>query len=102
MSFGSTDAGDADPPFGRAGFIAAMINIGILEFVGLTAWSAVLFVGLAVVVPLLVVNAVIAFFMTKAGATTGRIGRGMLVACATAVLTQALLGAVFLVSVAVG
>jgi hypothetical protein len=100
MSSGSTDA-DAQivaPSFGRAGFIAAMVNIAALEFVCLTAWSLVLFLALAVVVPVLVANAVVAYFMTRAGATTGRIGRGMLVACATAVVTQLLVGAVFLVT----
>jgi hypothetical protein len=69
--------------------------------VSLTAWSLVLFLGLVVTVPLLLVNAVVAFFMTKAGGTTAMVGRGMLVACAATVLTQMIVGAVFLVSVAV-
>lgn len=89
----------ASVPFGWAGFVAAMLNIGVLEFVSLTAWSLVFFAGLIVVVPLLLVNAIIAFIMTRAGGTTAKIGRGMLVACATTVLTQIVLGAVFVISV---
>jgi hypothetical protein len=102
MSSGSTDEQlIASVPFGSAGFVAAMVNIAVLEFVSLTAWSLVLYVGLVVVVPLLLVNAAIAFFMTKAGGTAAKVGRGMLVACATTVLTQLIVGAVFLVSAAV-
>ena len=99
MSSGSADEQlIAAVPFGAAGFIAAMVDIAILEFVSLTAWSLVLYVGLVVIAPLLVVNAVIAFLMSKSGGTAAKIGRGMLVACATAVLTQLIVGAVFLVS----
>ena len=102
MSSGFTDEQlTAAGPFGPAGFVAAMVNIGILEFVSLTAWSLVLFLGLVVIVPLLVVNAVVAFFLTKAGGTTAMVGRGMLVACAATVLTQMIVGTVLLVSVAV-
>ncbi|RDH74950.1 hypothetical protein DVS77_28870 [Mycolicibacterium moriokaense] len=82
-------------PVGPAGFVAAMVNIGVLEFVSLTAWSLVFFVALMVIVPLVVVNAVGAFLMTKMGGTAAKVGRGMLVACATTVLTQVILGAMF-------
>jgi hypothetical protein len=75
MSSGFTDEQlTAAGPFGAAGFVAAMVNIGILEFVTLTAWSLVLFLGLVVIVPLLLVNAVVAFFLTKAGGTTAMVG----------------------------
>lgn len=103
MSSGSTDEKlIATYPFGPAGFAAAIVNLAVLEFVSLTAWSLVFFLALIVTVPLLLINAAVGFFMSRAGGTAARIGRGMLVACATTVISHVVVamitGAVFVVA----
>lgn len=99
MSSGSTDeqlnlpGDDAAARYGPAGFAAAIVDLVVLEFLILTALALMYIPALVVIVPVLIVNAVVAFVLTKAGGTSAHIGRGMLSACAAATVTLLLVGA---------
>jgi hypothetical protein len=108
MPSGSTDehldpsAGESetDARYGPAGFAAAMANILVLEFL---AWVTLplVYIGLAILVPVLIVDALVAFGLTKMRGFTAQIGRGLLIGCAAVTLTVLIVGAVALVVVAV-
>ena len=85
--------------YGAAGFTAAMVNILVLEFL---AWVTLplVYIGLAVLVPVLIVDALVAFALTKARGTTAQVGRGLLIGCAAVTLTVLIVGAVSLIALA--
>ena len=95
MSSGSTD----EPRYGPAGFTAAVVDLAVLAFLILSALAMTYYPAVFVIVPVVAVNAVVAFFMSKGTGVTAQIGRGLLSACAAAAVTLLLIGAAALVGV---
>jgi hypothetical protein len=83
--------------FGRAGFAAAFVNIFVVEFViwvCMLAWYTVP----VVVPPVLIVDALIVYTLTRAQGTAAQIGRGMLIGCAGPLLTLLLFIPAYLIA----
>ena len=88
--------------YGPAGFAALAVNMLVLEaltwFFLLPAW----YMLPVVVLPVVIVNAVVAVGLTKVRGVIGQIGRGMLIACASAPLTAVVFIVGFIVAKAIG
>jgi hypothetical protein len=97
MPSGSSETHVTDPErYGRAGFFGAIVNILFLEF--LTAVFMLSWYMIPVTVfPVLVVDALIAFLLTRGRATAAQIGRGMLIGCVSAPLTIVIGTAAFVI-----
>lgn len=77
---------DAESRYGRAGFVAAFVNILLLEFltaVFVLSWYMLPFILL----PVLIVNALLAYGLTRGRGPVTQVGRGMLIGCISAPLT---------------
>ncbi len=73
--------------YSAAGFVALTVNVLALEFLTwvlmVTAW----FFLPIIAAPVLIVDALIAWALTRRGGTAAQIGRGMLIGCLAPVLT---------------
>lgn len=96
MSSGSTDVAR----YGPAGFAAAVVDLAVLAFLVLTAFALLYYPALFVIAPVIAVNAVVAFVMSKGAGVAAQVGRGMLSACAAATVAALLIGIAVLIGVA--
>lgn len=91
--------GTASDRYGPIGFAATLVNILVL---GVITW---IFVGALIVFvapPVLLIDAGIAFGLSRVRGTAGRIGWGMLIGCLAVLLTLVAATVVFLVAHASG
>jgi len=95
MNSGSTDSRIGT--YGPAGFVAAIVNLVVLEFLLVTSALLMYIPALFVIVPGLAVNAIVGVILTKTRGTAEQIGRGMLIACAAACVTPVVIAAVVLI-----
>jgi hypothetical protein len=88
--------------YGPTGFVAAFLNIFVLEvftwFFMVLAW----YLLPVVVLPAVIINALVAYGLTKVRGTTAQIGRGMLIGCACSPLTVAIFATGYIVAQAIG
>ena len=112
MPIGSSDDSPDDPAdsqvrsaqlarFGPAGFFAGLLNMLVLEFL---AWMflPVWYVIPVIVLPILVIDALISFGLTRVPGLTAQIGRAMLITCIAAPLTLFLVITGFILGKAIG
>jgi hypothetical protein len=91
----------AESRYGRAGFAAASVNILLLEFltaVLMLSWYMLLFILL----PVLIVNALLAYGLTRGRGAVAQVGRGMLIGCISAPLTILIVIPAWFVARAIG
>ena len=109
MPSGSSDhriAPAAAPPaatdrYGPVGFAATAINVlmlGFLTWVFMLAWYMIPIV----VLPVVVVDALIGWGLTRGRGAVGQVGRGMLIGCLVAPLTVVIFIAAFVIAHAIG
>ena len=87
--------------YGPAGFVALVGNMLVLEFVTwffMPAWYLVP----VIVLPIVIVNPLIGYALTKRHGLTGQVGRGLMLASASAPLTIVLFVVALVVANAVG
>lgn len=87
--------------YGRAGFAAAVVNILLLEFltwVFLLAWYMIP----VIVLPAVIIDALVAYGLTRGRGTVAQVGRGMLIGCISAPLTVLILIPAFIIAKSAG
>ncbi|SBS74487.1 conserved membrane hypothetical protein [uncultured Mycobacterium sp.] len=77
---------DRDARYGRAGFVAALLTVLVMEFI---TWVFIVYWYMlpVTVVPALVVAGLIGYCLTRARGIVAQIGRGVLNGCIAAPLT---------------
>jgi hypothetical protein len=98
---GHTDASDCVNRYGAAGFVAACVNMLLLEFVTWVFMPWFLVVPY-VLVPVLAIDALISGVLMRMSGRASQIGRGMLIGCISAPLTAFLAITTIIVAHAVG
>jgi hypothetical protein len=108
MPTGSSDEPMTERPgsrdvnrYGAAGFVAACINMFVLEFITWVLMPWFIFVPY-VLVPVVAVDALVSGVLISFSGRVSQIGRGMLIACISAPLTWFLATATIIVAHAVG
>lgn len=83
MSSGSIDV----IRYSRAGFVALTLNVLLLEFVTWVLLTTAPYFLPVVALPVIIVDALIAWALTRRGGRAAQIGRGLAIACLAPLLT---------------
>lgn len=87
--------------YGPASFVSLVANMLVLEFITwlcMPAW----YLLPVIVLPVVIVNALIGYALTKRQGMTNQVGRGMLIACVSAPLTVVVFVLAFIIAKAIG
>lgn len=87
--------------YGPAGFTAAVVNILALEYLTWTFMLAWYMIPLTVL-PAVIVDALIAWGLTRGRGTVAQVGRGMLIGCMSAPLSVAVFSSAWIIAKAIG
>jgi hypothetical protein len=87
--------------YGPAGFVAAFLNILVLEVLTWVILPWFMLLPL-IVLPVVLVDALVAYGLTKRPGRITQVGRGMLIGCAAAPLTVLIFVPAWIIAQAVG
>ncbi|MCG5431064.1 hypothetical protein LV457_01995 [Mycobacterium sp. MYCO198283] len=88
--------------YGSVGFAAGLLNMLVLESVGVVVLLAVWPAVVVTLGPLLLIDVAVSYLLSRCQGRAGQIGRALLISCASAPLTIALMVASFVVANAIG
>lgn len=101
MPTSSSDTSASVVRYGPASFVALVVNMLVLEFITwllMPTW----YMLPVIVLPVVIVNALIGYALTKRHGVTNQVGRGMLIACISAPLSVVVFVLAFIVAKAIG